>query len=308
MELLRTPDSRFDALPDYPFAPNYLQVGRELTSDGQGLRMHYADEGPRDGRIILMMHGEPTWSYLYRHMIADCVAQGYRVLAPDLIGFGKSDKPVDRKEHSYARHVAWITEFIETLGLEDITLVCQDWGSLIGLRVAAEIQERFGRIVLSNGFLPTGGKVGPAFRVWRMFSQYTPYFPVSRIVRQGSFKTYSADELRAYEAPFPSERYKAAARALPALVPADRDDPAVPANRAAWTVFENWTKPFVTCFAGGDPITRGLERRVQERVPGCKGQPHPKLRGGHFIQEDAPHEFARVVLDLLARGDEAPGA
>ncbi len=291
MKILRTPDARFAGLADYPFLPHYREVA-------PGLRLHFVDEGPRGGKPVLMLHGEPTWSYLYRHMIPPVAAAGLRVLAPDLIGFGKSDKPAARSDYSYAAQVAWVRHWIDALDLHDITLVCQDWGSLIGLRLAAESPGRFARIVIGNGGLPTGdGPISPAFRVWRAFATYSPWFPTSRIVQGGTKRRLAHAERAAYDAPFPSRAYKAAARAYPGLVPITADDPACAAQRAAWSVLARWNKPFICCYSDGDPITRGLDRAFRERVPGAKGQPHTTLRGGHFIQEDDPRTFARLVID-----------
>ena len=290
MNVLRTPDSCFANLPDYPFAPHYHQVSPEL-------RLHYVDEGPRTAPPVLMLHGEPTWSYLYRHMIPPVAAAGFRVLAPDLIGFGKSDKPSERNDYSYAGQVAWIRHWIEALDLNDITLVCQDWGSLIGLRLAAESQEHFARILIGNGGLPTGdGAISKAFLTWQAFAKYSPWFPIGRIVQGGTKRRLSAAERAAYDAPFPSAAYKAATRVYPSLVPVRPDNPACDANRKAWKVFERWEKPFICCYSDGDPITRGLDRAFRERVPGARGQPHTTLKGGHFMQEDDPQTFARLVI------------
>lgn len=292
MKALRTPEDRFANIRDYPFAPHYVEL--------DGLRMHYVDEGPAEAQPVLLLHGEPSWSYLYRHMIPPLADAGLRVVAPDLIGFGKSDKPVRRRDYSYAQHVAWMRQFIEQLALENITLFCQDWGSLIGLRVAAENDARFARIVLANGGLPTGDQAMPrAFRRWRAFARYSPWFPIGRIVQSGTVRRLSADVLDAYDAPFPSWRYKPGARAFPALVPARPDDPAAPANRSAWDKFARWDKPFVTAFGSRDPITRGANEAFMRHVPGAAGQPHlTVLNAGHFLQEDAPLELANFVADL----------
>jgi len=295
MDILRTPEARFRNLPDYAFAANYVEVE-------PGLRMHFVDVGPRDASPVLMLHGEPSWSYLYRHMIPLCAAAGHRVIAPDLVGFGKSDKLADRNAYSFAGHVAWMTTFVEQLGLTDITLFGQDWGSLIGLRVAAENEARFARIVIGNGMLPTGDENIPAaFRIWRAFALYSPLFPIGRIVAAGVGRQLSAAEIAAYDAPFPQARYKAGARAFPALVPITPDNPASDANRAAWRVLSAWKKPFLTCFSSGDPITRGGDRFMQSRIPGAQGQPHIRVRGGHFMQEDSPRELAQAVNELIAR-------
>ncbi|HVU04365.1 MAG TPA: haloalkane dehalogenase [Polyangiaceae bacterium] len=300
MKFLRTDDSRFRDLPGYPFSPHYVSVP---AGDGDALRLHYLDEGPSNGRVVLLMHGEPTWSYLYRKMIPILVGAGFRVVAPDLIGFGRSDKPVDRADYTYARHVGWIAAFLAELDLRGITLVCQDWGSLVGLRVAAENPERFARIVLANGGLPTGDQKMPeAFFAWRKFSQEVPELPVGSIVNGGCTTDLPPEIVAAYDAPFPDESYKAGARQFPALVPASPDDPAAPANRAAWEVFRAWKKPFLTAFSDQDAITRGGEAPWQKHVPGAQGMPHTTIRdGGHFLQEDRGEELAEVVVDFIRR-------
>ncbi len=294
MAALRTPESRFANLPDYPFAENYCELSLG------GLRMHYVDEGPREANPVLMLHGEPTWSYLYRHMIPLVAAAGSRVIAPDLIGFGKSDKPSELNDYSYANHMAWLTNLIVQLDLRNITLFCQDWGSLLGLRLAAEHPDRFAAIVVGNGMLPTGDQAMPkAFKIWKNFALYSPWFPISRIVASGCFNALSADERAAYDAPFPSSRFKAGARAFPRLVPTTPNDPATGANRAAWQVLEQWQKPFLTCFSKGDPITRGGDVYMRARIPGANGQPHITVRGGHFLQENSPKELSEAINALV---------
>jgi len=290
MKVLRTEEKHFRNIPDYPFAPNRLAVE-------PGLEMHYVDEGPHDAAPVLMLHGEPSWSFLYRFMIPPVVAAGHRVLAPDLIGFGKSDKPADTTVFTYARHLNWLRSWLETLDLTDITLVCQDWGSLLGLRLATEHPDRFARIIVGNGMLPTGDqKIPPAFYVWQAFAHYSPWFPIGRILQAGTRRKLSRAELKAYEAPFPSSRHKAGARAFPRLVPTRPDDPESQPNRRAWKVLSQWDKPFITAFSDGDPITRGGDRYLQAHIPGASGQPHVTLRGGHFLQEDAPADFAEVII------------
>ncbi|QSP96190.1 haloalkane dehalogenase [Marinobacter salinisoli] len=293
MRILRTDEGRFTDLPDYPFAPNYLDVAPDL-------RMHYVDEGPADAPPVLMLHGEPSWSYLYRHMIPLVASAGYRVLAPDLIGFGKSDKPAAVEDYSYDRHMDWLVNWVEQLDLSNITLVCQNWGSLLGLRLAAENPHRFARIIVGNGMLPTGeNRVTTTFTLWKAFASYSPWLPIGRVVQLGTDRMLSKGELAAYEAPFPSDQHKAGARAFPKLVPVSSEDPSSAANREAWRALEKWRKPFITCFSSGDPITRGCDRYMQRRIPGAYGQPHTTLRGGHFLQEDSPREFARIIIDAL---------
>jgi haloalkane dehalogenase len=291
MRILRTPDERFENLPGYPFAPNYVEVG-------DGIRMHYVDEGPRDADPVLLLHGEPSWSYLYRKMIPVIAGAGLRAIAPDLIGFGRSDKPSERSDYTYQRHVDWMHGFIRALDLQRVTLFAQDWGGLIGLRVVAEDPERFDRVVASNTFLPTGDRnPGEAFYAWRTFSQETPTFPVGRIVSSGCVTPLSAEEIAAYDAPFPTEEHKAGARQFPMLVPAAPDDPAAPANRAAWDVLGRWEKPFLTAFGDSDPITGRAERVFRKLVTGTKGQPHTTIEAaGHFLQEDKGEELAEVVV------------
>ncbi len=295
MNILRTPDDRFDNLPDYDFEPNYVDIG--------GLRMHYVDEGSRDAHPVLMLHGEPSWSYLYRHMIRPIADAGFRAVVPDLIGFGRSDKPSRQSDYSYLDHVTWMQKFLEALDLHEITLVCQDWGSLIGLRLAAENERRFAMIVLANGGLPTGDQLMPkAFRIWRAFARFSPWFPIGRIIQSGTVEDLSPEVMAAYDAPFPSRAYKAGARAFPMLVPTSPDDPAAAANRDAWEALRNWRKPFLTAFSNRDPITRGGARAFRESVPGAVDQPHTTIRNaGHFLQEERGPELARVVIDFVNR-------
>lgn len=292
---MRTPDERFRQLPDYPFSPHYTEV--------DGLRIHHVEEGAATSEPVLLLHGEPSWSFLYRHMISVLAAAGHRAVAPDLIGFGRSDKPVALSDYTYQRHVDWMAQWMRTNDLRNITLVCQDWGSLIGLRLAAEEPDRFARIVLANGGLLTGEiRMPPAFQIWKFFATWTPRFPVGRIVSWGCRTKLAPEVIAAYDAPFPHESYKAGARAFPRLVPTTPDNPAAPACRRAWEALQRWNKPFLTAFSDGDPITRGGHRMFQKGVPGAHGQPHVTIRGaGHFLQEDKGIELARVVVDFIAR-------
>lgn len=294
MDVLTTPDSRFENLAGYPFAPHYLEVA---ASDTQPLRMHYVDEGRADGPPIVLLHGEPTWSYLYRTMIPPLADGGHRVLAPDLIGFGRSDKPSRIGDYSYLRHVEWVTSWLEHLDLRDVTLFGQDWGSLIGLRIAAEQSDRIARIVVANGFLPTAQRrTPPAFYAWRAFARYSPVLPAGRLVAAATVHKVSAEVRAGYDAPFPDKSYQAGARAFPLLVPTSPGDPAVPANRAAWEALGRWEKPFLAVFGARDPILGRADRPLIGHVPGAAGQPHARINGGHFVQEDCGPELAARIL------------
>lgn len=298
MKILRTPEERFRDLPGYPFTPHYLEI-----PDGEGgfLRIHYLDEGDPHGEVVLMLHGEPSWSYLYRKMIPVVVKAGFRAVAPDLVGFGRSDKPARREDYSYLRHVEWMREWLTRLGLRDINLVCQDWGGLIGLRLVAEHPELFSRVVAANTGLPTGDfPLGEAFMNWRKFSQEVPELPIGRIIQSGCLTTLPPEVVAAYEAPFPDESYKEGARIFPSLVPVTPDDPAAEDNRRAWESLRRFDKPFLTAFSDGDPITRGGDRLLQSSIPGAAGREHVTIRGaGHFLQEDKGEELAAVVVDFI---------
>jgi haloalkane dehalogenase len=300
MKILRTPDDRFRNLHGYPFNPNYVEVS---DIEGDSLRIHYVDEGPKEADPVLLMHGEPSWSYLYRKMIPIITAAGYRAIAPDLVGFGRSDKPADRKDYTYQRHVDWVQAWFDQMNLQRITLVCQDWGGLIGLRLLANNPDRFARVVAANTGLPTGDHpISEAFLSWRKFSVEVPDFDIGAIITMGCQKTPSAEANAAYNAPFPDETYKEGARIFPSLVPAEPDDPASHANRKAWEVLSQFDRPFLTAFSDGDPITKGGERIFQKQIPGAQGQPHTTIKGaGHFLQEDCGEDFAHVVVDFMNR-------
>jgi len=327
MEVLRTPDTRFEDLKDYPFAPHYVEID---SGDGATLRMHYLDEG--EGEIILCMHGQPSWSYLYRKMIPVFVDAGYRVIAPDLIGFGKSDKPADRADYTYANHVFWMKGFIEALDLSGMTLIGQDWGSLIGFRLVAENEARFARVVASNGALPDASDIPdelapqlnamlastpalpamemfarlagpmedrPPFMYWVRHCDEHPDFHPAEVMK-ASLRHCDEAEYRAWAAPFPAPEYMAGARQFPSLVPIIPDNPAVPANRAAWQVLAQFEKPWITLYGDSDPVTKGAEKRFIDTVPGAKGQAHAIIKGaGHFIQDDAGEELARLVVAFM---------
>lgn len=295
MEILRTPDERFTGLPGFAFAPHYADV--------DGLRVHYLDEGPPDAAPVLLMHGEPSWSFLYRTMIPPLVAAGHRVVAPDLVGFGRSDKPAAMEDYTYARHVGWMGQLVfGHLDLRDVTFFWQDWGGLIGLRLVAAEPERFARVVVANTGLPTGdGRASEAFLKWQQFSQTTEHFPVGAIVNGGCTTHLAADVIAGYDAPFPDDSYKAGARIFPTLVPTTPDDPASADNRAAWDVLRRFDRPWLTAFSDADPITGGGHKVFQEQVPGAAGQPHTTIAGGgHFLQEDRGPELAAVINDFIA--------
>lgn len=290
MEALRTPEERFQNLPGYDFRAHYVEV--------DGLRMHYVAEGPENGALWLLLHGEPSWSYLYRKMIPPLAAAGYRVVAPDLIGFGKSDKPTDPTVFTYQSHLDWLRSFVQALDLKQISMFCQDWGGLLGLRLAAEEGQRFARICAANTFLPTGD-IPPtdAFLTWRRFSQEVKRLPIAKIITASCVTALPPEVVAAYNAPFPDESFKVAARKFPMLVPASPDDPAAPANRAAWEGLKQWQKPFLTLFSDSDPITRGGDLYFRRYIPGCKGQPHTTIEGaGHFLQEDKGEEIAAKLI------------
>jgi haloalkane dehalogenase len=294
MKVLRTPEGRFDSLDGFVFRPRHVEV--------DGLRMHYVDEGPASAPVVLLLHGEPTWSYLYRKMIPVLVSAGVRAVAPDLIGFGRSDKPADPAAYTYASHMAWLYGFVERLELTGFTLFGQDWGGLLGLRLAAENPERVARIVAANTFLPTGDlPLGSAFERWRAYAETSDDFPIGQIVQRGCVSKLPEEVVAAYDAPFPDESFKVAARRFPQLVPATPDDPAAAANRRAWEVLTGWEKPFLTLFADSDPITRGADVFLQAAIPGAAGQPHDTIAGaGHFLQEDRGEVIAEKIVAFLA--------
>ena len=297
MDVLRTPAERFENLAGWPYAPRYTQV---RDADGTELRIHHVDEGPRDQRPILLMHGEPSWAYLYRQVIADLTARGRRAVAPDLVGFGRSDKPAARADYTFERHVAWMSAWLVQNDLKDIILFCQDWGGLIGLRLVAAFPERFAAVVASNTGLPIGVGKSDGFEAWLNFSQNTPELPIGFILNGGTARELSDAERAAYEAPFPDETYKEGARIFPALVPITPEHPSVEENKAAWAVLERFAKPFFTAFSDAAPITRGGETVFQSRVPGARNAAHVTLKGGHFIQEDSPSEIAALLDGLVA--------
>ncbi len=296
MKILRTPDERFASLPDFPFEPHYVEI------EG-GIRVHYLDEGPRDAAPVLLLHGEPSWCFLYRKMIPVLVEAGHRCIAPDLVGFGRSDKPSEPGDYSFRRHVDWIREVVfGHLDLRDITYFGQDWGSLVGLRLVAAEPDRYARVAIGNGGLPTGDRPpNEAFLNWQRFAAESPQFPIGQIIAGGCATKLSEEVVAAYDAPFPDDSYKAGARIFPSLVPTSPDDPAHDDNVAAWEVLAAFDRPFLCTFSDSDPITKGGERQFLGRVAGTEGQPHTTIEGaGHFLQEDKGPELARVLADWIA--------
>jgi haloalkane dehalogenase len=290
---LRTPDECFAGLADFSFAPHYLEI--------DGYRVHYLDEGPRDTAPFLLMHGEPSWCYLYRKMIPPLVKAGYRCVAPDLIGFGKSDKLAQRDEYSYQFHVDIIDGFVRAASLNGVTLFGQDWGGLIGLRVLADNPERFSRLVVANTGLPTGDlKPSEGFQRWLHYSQTVENFHVGGIIKGGCKTALSGDTIAAYDAPFPTDAYKEGARMFPKLVPITPDNPASEANRKAWEVLRQWNGRVLTLFSDQDPVTAGGEKPFQKLLPGAQGQPHATITGaGHFLQEDSPEELTARMIEWM---------
>jgi haloalkane dehalogenase len=288
-KVIRTPESRFECIKEYPFNSHYIQVEEDL-------RMHYVDEGNPEHPTVLLLHGEPSWSYLYRHMIP-ILSKQFRVIAPDLIGFGKSDKLVSKDDYSYQSHMKWVTTFVKKLNLNSILLFCQDWGGLLGLRMITQIPDRFSMVVASNTTLPTGHvKMPEAFMKWRAFSQKSESFDIARVIDSGTVQPLSKEAYEAYNAPFPSEEYKAGARIFPTLVPFEFDDPECAINRDAWEKLKQWNKPFLTIFGSQDPIMIGAEKVFQKLVPGTQDQEHQILHAGHFIQEEKGAELAQSII------------
>lgn len=298
MKALRTDDNCFDKLADYPFRPHYLMVD---DTEGGELRMHYVDEGPRDGAVVLLLHGEPSWSYLYRKMIPPLAEAGFRVVAPDLIGFGRSDKPSERSDYTYERHLGWLRSLLDQLKLSDITLFCQDWGGLLGLRLVAEQPERFARVMAGNTALPTGEQdMGEGFKAWQQASQNMPVFNTGKIINSGTVSDLPPEVIAAYDAPFPHESYKSGARQFPMLVPSSADNPDGQANKRAWQSLMKFDKPFITVFSDKDPVTAGGDKALQKLIPGCQGQAHVTIKdAGHFLQEDKGEELAERLIAFI---------
>lgn len=316
MQFLRTPDDRFENLPGYPFAPNYVNVSSGARTP---LRMHYVDEGPGDAAPVLLLHGQPTWSYLYRKMIPPLGAAGHRAIAIDLVGFGRSDKPTDKTDYTFERHIDWLQECIVALDLRDITMVGQDWGGPIGMGVLAREPDRFARVVASNTMLHTVDpdlagrtawsnhgvgdddvRISQALLNWIAFSQRAPDFDASMAVGASALSKLDAATLAAYDAPFPEPRYKAGVRQFPILIPITRNDPGAAINRRTWKALAAFDRPFLTAFGDSDPATAGWDTIFRERVPGAANRSHTTIaKAGHFIQEDAGEALAKVIIEFI---------
>ena len=294
LKVIKTPSERFLNLPDYDFSENYITIKFQDTK----MNMHYVDINNDSKKVILLLHGEPTWSYLYRHMIRRLAKSGHRIIAPDLIGFGKSDKFVEKEIYTYANHINWTAQFINQMNLHSMVLFAQDWGSLLGLRHVASYPERFDGIVLSNGGLPVGAGSTPAFDQWLNFSQSVENFNCGKIVNQGCLKKLTDGEIAAYNAPFPEERFKVGARVFPTLVPIKTYHDQVKENKNAWKVLQQFNKPTITLFGEQDKIFAGQEKFITEKIPGAKGMKHHNIRAGHFSQEDQPEILCQAILTI----------
>jgi haloalkane dehalogenase len=300
MKVLRTPEASFAEITDYPYTPHYVEID---DLDGGHLRVHYVDEGPREADPVVLLHGEPTWGYLYRHMIPVLVSAGHRVVVPDLVGFGRSDKPAATTDYTYARHVEWMRQLLfGHLDLRQITFFGQDWGGLVGLRVLASDPDRYARVVVGNTGLPTGhGPASEAFLQWQTYSRTAKEFPIGAIINGGCLSDLSTETIAAYDAPFPSDEFTAGARIFPSLVPTSPEDPASADNVEAWKVLAAFERPFLIAFSDSDPITRGGDAPFAAKVPGAQGQPHTTIKGAaHFLQEDQGPELARVIAEFIA--------
>ena len=294
MTIKNTPVEAFNSIPDYPFEPNLMHIGGGLT-------IHYLDEGPKDGTVVLLLHGEPSWSFLYRFMIPVFVEAGYRVVAPDLIGFGKSSKPTELSDYTYASHISWMTTWLDNLDISGINLFCQDWGGFIGLRLLVAQPDKFDRLVVSNTGLSTGEHKFPeVFLQWQKFSQTVEVLPVGKILQNSTVRKLSDAEIAAYEAPYPDPSYMAGAKIFPSLVPTTTDDPEAGNNKKAWGMLMQWDKPTLTLFSDSDPITKGGHKPFQKLIPGAKGQQHTIIEGaGHFLQEDKGPEIAKLMIEFI---------
>jgi haloalkane dehalogenase len=294
MSILRTPESRFENLKDFNFEPNYLELGHKSES----MRMHYLDENKDSNDVVLLLHGEPTWCYLYRHIIPILTKAGKRVIAPDLIGFGKSDKLTNKEDYTYANHIMWVSQLFDHLQLDNVILFAQDWGGLIGLRILAENPEKFSGLVVSNSGLPIGSGASEGFKQWLNYSQTVEDFNAGKIVYQGSLKALDNYEIDAYNAPFPDDSFKVAARVFPTIVPITKEHAEVEENIKAWEVLKKFDRPTVAIFGEHDASFRGGDKYIIEKIAGAKGMNHQRINAGHFSQENQPELIAETILSI----------
>jgi haloalkane dehalogenase len=294
MSILRTPESRFENLKDFNFEPNYLELGHKSES----MRMHYLDENKDSNDVVLLLHGEPTWCYLYRHIIPILTKAGKRVIAPDLIGFGKSDKLTNKEDYTYANHIMWVSQLFDHLQLDNVVLFAQDWGGLIGLRILAENPEKFSGLVVSNSGLPIGSGASEGFKQWLNYSQTVEDFNAGKIVYQGSLKALDNYEIDAYNAPFPDDSFKVAARVFPTIVPITKEHAEVEENIKAWEVLKKFDRPTVAIFGEHDASFRGGDKYIIEKIAGAKGMNHQRINAGHFSQENQPELIADTILSI----------
>jgi len=297
MKILRTPDKYFEHLPDYDYEPSYTTI---KDNDGTDIRIHCIDLGPKDADPILLMHGNPTWCYIYRNMIPELLKTGRRVIAVDLVGCGRSDKPSKRSDYSLVRHHNWMSKWLEAMNLNNISLFCQDWGGTIGLYLVSKYPEKFDRVITSNTGLPLGDVKNKYLTIWLLLMRFAPSFPWNTVLKKSFRGSLNEAEFNAYLAPFPKLKYQAGILKFPQLIAIHPDNPGVPANTAAWEGLMKFTKPFLTLFGAKDPASKGWDKKAQKHIPGAKGQPHVRLENvGHFSQEEAPQELLKSIIPFL---------
>jgi len=301
MEILRTPDERFHGLEDYDFEPHYRSIA---AVDGTALRFHFVDEGPRDADPVLLLHGNPSWTYLHRKMIRGLAALGHRVVALDLIGMGRSDKPAAKTDYSLANHIDWMGQWLEAEDLTNITLYCQDWGGITGLNLLPFHGDRFARVIASNTGVPAGEGATEGIENWLAFVSSVEQLPIGGVMQSGTSRRLTPGEVAAYEAPFPDGSYQASPLEFPFLIPVQPENPGVPMCREMWEYLKTWEKPFLTVFGSEDAISykAGAHLKMQRVIPGAANQQHVVIEGAnHFIQEDAPDELIDIIDAFIAR-------
>lgn len=299
MKILRTPDCQFENLPDYDYPPHYTTIADD---DGTEIRIHHIEVGPKDAEPLLLMHGNPTWSYIYRKMIPGLVKTGKRIIAVDLVGCGRSDKPSRKSDYTLARHQQWMRKWLLANDLNNISLFAQDWGGTIGLYLVSQYPDRFDRLIFSNSGMPAGEGGNRWLRIWLFMMKVLPSFPWRYAFKRAILApTFNQQEFAAYRAPFPSLAFQAGILSFPQLIAIFPDNPGVELNRQAWKRLEQFYKPVLTLFGNMDPVTRGGQKIIQRRIPGAKGQPHRLIDGaGHFCQEDKPEALVEGICEFLA--------